>query len=615
VTWPRALASAVVALALVTGPVVAASAAGSDVSDFSFDSFDAVYTLGLDEAGHATTHVTETLVARFPDYDQNRGIIRAIPLKDGDVPLDVTMLSITDETGAAVPYERNDYDGFAEFALGTDDYVHGPTTYVLEYTMANTIRHYPDDDVDEFYWDINGTGWAQTFDSVSAKVLISAELADSLNGDATCYSGYYGSEDQCDLVLADATVDGEQYTVYSATTGPLYSYSTMTLAIGFDAGAVVQPPLARDSWIVTIAPTALLALAGLVVILSIIVKTAVWRDKRGRGTIVAQYEPPRQEGESLLLDADLIGRPSAGLPAQFVDFAVRGMVKVIDTETSTADAGEHGRFALELITADGANAQETKVLAILFGASLQPGKRVYPGALRADIGASLYGLPSSTAAYALKEGYRFQPDGAAPKILGRIAFFTVLAFLPIWIWAAVNDVLSAGVIWSTIGTVVLALAVPAVLSRPRRLTEKGALAKEYLLGVREYLTIAEEDRMRVLQSPEGAERIDVTDRDAVVKLYERLLPYAVLWGVEDQWAEYLRARYEGATPDWLDGAAFDASVLRSFTVSSTSSVRPIVTSSSGGSSWSSSGGSSFSSGSSGGGFSGGGGGGGGGGGR
>jgi uncharacterized membrane protein len=122
--------------------------------------------------------------------------------------------------------------------------------------------------------------------------------------------------------------------------------------------------------------------------------------------------------------------------------------------------------------------------------------------------------------------------------------------------------------------------------------------------------------MRVLQSPQGADRVNVTDRDAIVRLNERLLPYAVLWGVEDQWVEQLRTYYNGTTPTWLASDSFDSSLFHSFAHASTSSVRPIVTSSSsGGSSWSSSGGSSFSSGSSGGGFSGGGGGGGGGGGR
>jgi uncharacterized membrane protein YgcG len=602
---------------LAVGPAVVASAATpADVSDFSFDSFDAEFTLGIDDEGHATTHVTETIVARFPEYDQNRGIIRAIPLRDGEVPLEVTMRSITDERGADVPYERDDRDGFAEFALGTDDYVHGSTTYILDYTMENTIRHFADADVDEFYWDINGTGWAQTFDSVSATVRVTGALADALTGDATCYFGYYASTDQCDLGRSDVTVDGARAIQFAAQAGPLYPYSTMTVSIGFDSGTVTQPPLARDHWIVTLAPLLLLAIAGLLVIVSIVFKTAVWRDKPGRGTIVAQYEPPQEEDESLLLDANLIGRPSAGLPAQFVDFAVRGMVRVIDTAPGDTSLNDRMRFVLELVTADGANAQELRVLVILFGASLRPGARVHPGALSADIGASLYGIASSTAAYAMKAGYRYEPVSRAPRILGRIAFWTVVAFVPIWFWAGGQDVITGAVVWPSVGTLVLAIAVPAVLSRPRRLSTKGALAREYLLGMREYLTIAEEERLRMLQSPGGAERIDATDREAIVKLYERLLPYAVLWGVEDQWAQQLTARYEGATPAWLDSTSFDAAVLRSFTLSSTSSVRPIVTSSSsGGSSWSSSGGSSFSSGSSGGGFSGGGGGGGGGGGR
>jgi uncharacterized membrane protein len=137
--------------------------------------------------------------------------------------------------------------------------------------------------------------------------------------------------------------------------------------------------------------------------------------------------------------------------------------------------------------------------------------------------------------------------------------------------------------------------------------------------MRLYLTVAEEDRMRFLQSPQGAprRRINPDDREAVVHLYEELLPYAVLWNVEDQWIQQLRLRSEDAPPTWVTSDAIDTSFIHAFTYSSTATVRPIVTpSSSGGSSWSSSSGSSsFSSGSFGGGFSGGGGGGGGGGGR
>ncbi|MCU1579679.1 MAG: hypothetical protein JWP19_1883 [Rhodoglobus sp.] len=602
---------ACVALAVgIAAPVAAASAASpvvhEDTSAFSFESFDAQYYLDLDAAGHATTRVVETLVADFPQFDQNRGIIRAIPLDDQGYSLDIAMNSVTDENGDPVYYERNDYDGFAEFALGTDEFVHGPTTYVLDYTMSNTIRHFADSGVDEFYWDINGTGWAQRFGTVSAHVHVSDRLAASLTGAASCYVGAYGVTTPCDI-----TNDGG---VFAASAGPVSGYETLTVAIGFVGGTVVQPTLPRDSWIVQLAPKVLLGIEGLLVAIGILIRTVIWRDARGRGTIIAQFVPPK--GSHLLLDANIVKRPGSGLQAQLVDFAVRGLINIIDNHPGAPVGTDSTRFSIELKTADGADPHELRVLVMLFGMSLQPGKRVNPGQFSAAVGASLYGLPAATASFAIEEGYRAVVKGTAPMVMGRLAFWTIVAFVPIWIWATIFDVLDGTIIWLSFGTIALGIALAIILSRPKVLTDKGAEARDYLLGLREYLTIAEEDRMRVLQSPSGAQRIDVTDRDAVVKLNERLLGYAVLWGVEDQWADKLRSEYVGGTPSWIEGGSFDAGVLRGFTASSVASVRPIVTSSSGGGgSWSSSGGSSFSSGSSGGGFSGGGGGGGGGGGR
>ncbi|CAN5316736.1 hypothetical protein BH11ACT5_BH11ACT5_13700 [soil metagenome] len=606
---PQLVASAVIALALAVGPAASATAVpavaqGGD--DFEFQSFHADYTLDQDSSGRATLSVVETIVALFPPQ-QNRGIVRALPLKDGEVPLGITMKSITDEHGTPWHYERNDYDGFAEFALGTDEFLEGPTTFVLSYTLRDPVRYFSDSGDDEFYWDINGTGWAQTFDEVSAHIEVGPALAAALTGSAACYVGYYGESNQCELSREGGGFD--------VTVGPVGPYNTLTVSIGFAGGTVTQPQLPRDSWIVQVAPKVLFGLLVLLLILSIIIKTAVWRDARGRGTVIAEYTPPKNS--DLLLDANVVKRPGEGLPALFVDFAVRGLVKVVDNEPGEPGVSGRRRFSLELVTSDGATARELGVLVTVFGSSLKPGKRVRPGELDADKGAALYTLTAKAEAEALTEGLRAKPKSHLPQIITRTAWLAVLAQLGIGIWAIVNDVLDGTVVWPGVGTFVLAVAVPSVLILPARLTRAGAEQRDYLRGIRLYLTVAEEERLRMLQSPDGALRINVNDRDAVVKLYERLLPYAVLWGVEDQWVEKLRAVYPSGSPDWLDGDTFDSSVFRSFTSSSTASVRPIVTTSSsgGGSSWSSSGGSSSSSGSSGGGFSGGGGGGGGGGGR
>jgi uncharacterized membrane protein YgcG len=598
----RVLLAVVVAAVLIPIAPMAAAAAPTDVDDFSFESFEGEYYLDIDDSGRSTLRVVETIVALFPSFDQNRGIIRAIPTHYGEVPLGLSVTSVTDEAGDPVYYERYDYGGFAELALGTDEFVQGRTTYVIEYTMRDVVRNFPDSGDDEFYWDINGDGWAQEWGSVSASIHLSPAFQGALTGDAACFLGVYGEVGDCELLL-----EGDTFAASVSEVGP---YNTLTVAIGFDGGTVTQPTLPRESWIVTVAPMVLLGLAGFWVLLSILIRILVWRDASGRGTIIAQFEPPA--GSDLLLDAELLARRTAGLPSMLIDFAVRGILKVIDTEPGSASTSKL-RFQLELLSADGVTPREKRILVALFDKGLKPGTRVNPGALKSAQGASLYGMTASTSAHALSEGLRARPGEQLPRVLRWLAFATLLAFVPIWVWASINDVLEENVVLPAVGAGLLWLMTSSLLVRPALLTRAGAEAKEHLLGLREYLTVAEEARLRMLQSPEGAMRVNATDTDAVVKLNERLLPYAVLWGVEDQWVEVLRAAH--VSPEWVEGADVTAGMLQSFRVAAVSSVRPVVTSSSGSGSWSSSGGSSFSSGSSGGGFSGGGGGGGGGGGR
>jgi uncharacterized membrane protein YgcG len=181
------------------------------------------------------------------------------------------------------------------------------------------------------------------------------------------------------------------------------------------------------------------------------------------------------------------------------------------------------------------------------------------------------------------------------------------------------------------GAIVAAIVTLVLVAGVRPLTERGREARDHLEGLRLYIRLAEADRLRVLQSPSGALRVDrpaaaslavggeagapgasattaSLDPRVVLKLNERLLPYAVLFGLEREWVRELAALYEaqGETPGWYSGrdgfnAASFAVAVSSFSSASSSS-------------WSGSSSSSSSSGSGGGGSSGGGGGGGGGGG-
>lgn len=138
-----------------------------------------------------------------------------------------------------------------------------------------------------------------------------------------------------------------------------------------------------------------------------------------------------------------------------------------------------------------------------------------------------------------------------------------------------------------------------------RHTQKGLEASLYLSGLKKYIKMAEADRLKFLQSVDGAD----TSREGIVKLYEKLLPYAELFGLEKSWAKELQKYSDIINTDDLNSISNislitnDIDSFNSFTSSASSS-----------SSSSSGGGSSSSSGGGGGGYAGGGGGGGGGGG-
>ena len=91
----------------------------------------------------------------------------------------------------------------------------------------------------------------------------------------------------------------------------------------------------------------------------------------------------------------------------------------------------------------------------------------------------------------------------------------------------------------------------------------------------------------MLQSPQGAERvrIDSTDVRQILWLYELLLPYAVVFGQEKQWAKELAVLYgAGNSPAWYAGTSGFSAASFSSGISTLSASTSSSSSSSGGSS-------------------------------
>jgi uncharacterized membrane protein YgcG len=602
---PRPLIAGSIIL-LAAGLALTAAPATAGVEDFEFESMTVDYTLTRDADGTARLHAVETLVALFPEYDQNRGIVRDIPTNYGRVDTGVDIRSVTDEAGTAVPYAESrwsDYQGdeYVSIALGTDEFVHGRTTYVIEWTAHDVIGTF--DTGQEFYWDVNGTGWAQAFAEVSASLTLSPELRTATTGETACFFGYEGSHDTCEIELTDS----------GAEVSPLAlgGHQNVSMVVGFEPGTFREGTPVDQTWPFVVLPWVLLGILALAGLLAALFRLLLWRHAPGRGIIVPEYEGPEELG--VMAAAELLGRPRAALPAQIVKLAVDDIVQLVEDP----DEPEHRRFRLDVLDRSAAVwGPDDRALQKLFSDGSRDGAALVLDRKNRKLGDRVASLVGQA-----RKGLRPKfLDRGDPSPLRRLIFWPAFATLAgaiiLAVLCGVEDVgsplLSAAIPVTIIGS----LIVMGFSGKPERRTARGTAAYEQLLGLRDYLQLAEADRLRVLQSPQGAARtrIDPNDSAAIVKLYERLLPWAIVWGVEKEWAAELAAHYSETTPPSSTlrfSSGFDgiAKLGTAFAASSFATTAP-VSSSSG------SGGSSSSSGfSSGGGFSGGGGGGGGGGGR
>jgi uncharacterized membrane protein YgcG len=626
-----ALAGAIPALAAAPSGAGAAGATGTagvaasvvgdvatGVDDFTFDSFDAVYELSRDEGGHSVLDTTETIVARFPEIDQNRGIRRALPSSYRGHPTDIEQITVTDGTGAPRSFEVEEDDDDEDFLYVTiraDDFVHGEQTYVIGYRQHNVTLQPDDADIDEFYWDVNGTGWAQPFGRVSAELHLSDDVAAAFTGDVACYQGGAGADTAC----GSLDVSDSDPPVITAEALDLAPFETLTLAAAFSDGTFVPRDESFGASPAAVGGAIAAGLAALAAAAALFLRGTRWRNHPGRGTIIAEYEAPA--GLSTLIAADLVGAAGKGVTATILERAVAGQLRIVESGKK--------KYAVEYV-GDGepADADADAVVSALFR-SRRPGER---RELEQDtaLGKRLLAVRQAATKRVTSSGLRRRPDVALRVILALAAVIAAAVSVVLGVIALENQM---GGFWPAacfLLAILCAVVTLVVVIGVRPLTEAGRAFRDHLEGLRLYIRLAEADRLRVLQSPSGALRVQrpaassagepvmdaaaapsatvALDPVTVLKLNERLLPYAVLFGLEREWSTVLSALHEqlGTEPTWYAGRdGFNAGLLAAG-ISSFSSASS--------SSWSGSSASSSSSGSGGGGSAGGGGGGGGGGG-
>ena len=308
----------------------------STVSAEEIKSFKSVININRD----GTIDVVETIAYDFGQLDRH-GIYRDIPYlttnKGGKkFVLDFKNVSVTDEKGTDYQYSKSKIGEKLQLKIGDPDRtITGLHNYVIRYRVSGALTYFSDHD--ELYWNITGNDWGVPVTSTEVEINLPEEIAQE-DLRTACYSGSYGeSGESCQIV-----VNGSQ--VFFERTKPLSAGEGLTIVVGFPKNIVnvLLPKEYVPFW---------QTIVGKILIFLIALAAGLWyiflpfhiiykwykegRDPKGAvGVARAWFEAPKTpKGNRFLTPAEVgtLGDETVDLKdisAMIVDLARRGYIKI-----------------------------------------------------------------------------------------------------------------------------------------------------------------------------------------------------------------------------------------------------------------------------------------------
>ncbi len=618
-----------VVLTLLSSFAFGTKGAKAGVNDFYFEDFMGDYYLIRESDGTSRLHVKEVLTAVFPESAQNHGIERMIPIfnqgganrtVEDRAALNLKVL----RNGVPEPIDSVTIEGdHYNIRIGdASEYVRGMQIYTLEYDFTNVVTEFDEsgknvsgaDTVEayqELYWNTNGTGWSQKFNNLTARVHFEGEVMADFTGKSWCYVGSYGDNDQGRCVVIELS-DGVAFMASG-----LAAHENLTFDVELKAGSFVVPEPVFNYVLVWAMVLIGIALALLLIIPIRSYKKASGKRKFYKEMFVKpEYQPNPNYSVAEMAEV-YIGKKKEAKVAVLLDM-------IVNKKLALMKDGERKRkgWKVSVLSLDGVSDEGMTLLKIMNGGTAPAvGDVVEIKSRRATtslivLGKQYYSdLTTKMKADGLVEKNYTAGSGTSGAATVFAVVILVLSFGVPLAAGAIEIVETLGMLHGyPVGRelfmpVCLAEAAAAVTvwtilySKTHKYkirTEAGLTAARYMDGVKLYIEMAETDRLKMLQSVKGAD----TSNEGIVKLYEKLLPYAAVLGLEDSWMHELEKYYkldDVTEPDWYQSGVRVQDMFFAATLASSYASSSVMSSSSG-------------SGGGGGGFSGGGGGGGGGGG-
>ncbi len=620
----------------ISGVFATSSYVSTNSNNFFFSDYTADFYLSRDSEGISHLKVIEKFTAEFPSYNQNHGITRIIPFTNqgGDnltMPSDKHLdISVKHNDHSEEPYRIESEDGYFKVYLGDpEEYVRGSHTYELKYEFENVITEFSDADSawQELYWDTNGNDWSQRFDQVTARIHFTEDIAPAYTGKSWCYVGSYGVSDQ-DRCETTKISDGVEFQASKLGRG-----ENLTFDLEFQPDTFKSAP---KHYNFTLLVVCFVNLAVFAFLISLSIKgrreVKPKREYYDGLFVKPEYSPPA--GFTVAeMAANYIKTAKLGSSqvATLMELAVTHKIELIQTNTAKALGRTKISWKIRIKSLD-LTPEQAIILKILNGknGSLSVGQLITVKTHSSTSSLVKLGEDFKTKIKQSLQTKGLLVDKKAQKASGskdyKNIFSTIMTLAFVWAFLVIlllvltgDDMPSYQIIVGGLALALFDIFLPCVFAifscvqyskftRFIEHTEEGLRYSRYLEGLHEYISLAESERIQFLQSVEGAD----TTHKGIVKLYERLLPYAVVFRLEKSWLKELSKYYEYtdvSEPSWyssvgtFNAIAF-ANAMQSVSTSVSNAAIHSTTSSS----------SSSFSGGGGGGFSGGGGGGGGGGG-
>lgn len=497
-----------------------------------------------------TINVKESILYDFSNLERH-GIFRNIPFtkrneENKRVDLKFENFTVTNDKGQDYKFEKSTENEQIILKIGDPNKtITGVHTYNISYTVSGAIGYF--DDYDELYWNVTGNSWDVPIRYLDAKLTLPSDVQ-SENIEHLCFTGSYGSQNSnCEISVENNTITIE-------STNFLSTFEGLTIVVGFPKNIVAYLPaeLYVSFWE---KPIGKLTIFGIVIaalfwylILPVVLIVRYFRHGRDPyvgPNVTAWYDPPvTQDGRKLsptetggLLDESIDVRD---IFAAVVDLARRGYLKIREEEKKKFSLVYVNKpkkydtllpFEKKLLDGIFSESKEVKLKDVKFYKTVQDVQNLVYENLEKE------------------EFFPHNPKSVRTKyyVLGTfalISFNLILAFIAFFI-----------------GRIM-----------PRK-TLFGAQQANVARGIKNFINSQERQL-----NYQGNKQL----------FFEKLLPFAVAFGVEKNWAERFKD-FNLKNPDWYQSptsshfatAAFVSSLNNSYSNFSSSSTPPSSSSSSG----------------------------------